>query len=172
MKLIPFVCFLFSCISISESYRYQYYNKTPPNTTETITNIEDKPTASDVPLDHTKLNSFVNRWLGVPYKYGGRSMNGIDCSAFSQTFYQHFFNIPLKRTAAEQFKQGVDVSSGDYDYGDLIFFRIEGSDIDHVGVYLYRDRFIHASSSQGVTISSLTEDYYSSRYAGAKRLTD
>ena len=108
MKLFLF-CFFFicSCTPINQSYRYRYYNKALTSETqiskETIIKNEE---ITPIKLGHTKLNSFINRWKGVPYLFGGMSMSGIDCSAFSQRFYKKVFGKSIERNSVKQYHQG------------------------------------------------------------------
>lgn len=117
-----------------------------------------------------KLYAAVDKYLGIPYRYGGDSESGIDCSAFTRRVYREL-GTELPRTSREQAKVGNTVDGGSMQLGDLVFFdtSIIG-DISHVGVYLDNDTFAHASSSNGVTKSSLKERYYSKRFVKGNRI--
>lgn len=111
-------------------------------------------------------------YIGVPYRFGGSSLSGIDCSAFVQMVYR-YFSIDLPRTAREQFKAGVKVSKKELRIGDLIFFRTYAKYPSHVGIYIGEGKMIHASSrNKKVTITSIKEPYYARRYIGAVRLPE
>ena len=116
---------------------------------------------------------YAARYLNTPYKYGGATPAGFDCSGFVQYVYKHF-DISLPRTAAAQAKAGVRVDKANLSPGDLVFFDTEGSGISHVGIYAGNGRFIHSSSpnSGGVIYTSLGESFYSKSYAGARRLSN
>ncbi len=117
-----------------------------------------------------KLLFEVVKFLDTPYKYGGQSKNGIDCSAFTQQVYRNSLGIELPRTAREQFKVGDKVT--DLKFGDLVYFDTQtGSFPGHVGIYLGDSLFAHASSIQGVTITPLNNKYFKKRYVGARRIT-
>lgn len=99
-------------------------------------------------------------WHGTPYRLGGASRHGIDCSAFVQITYRDLFGINLPRTTSEQLSAGQRVSRRALQTGDLVFFRRGG----HVGIYLENDQFLHASTSQGVKISNMNNQYWSRHY--------
>ncbi|MBW6504757.1 C40 family peptidase [bacterium] len=108
--------------------------------------------------------------LAVPYRYGGTTLWGLDCSGFVQKAFS-FLDLGLPRTAREQFQEGVKVSKTELSAGDLVFFRTRAKHPNHVGIYLGDNRFIHASAhDRKVTIDSLDEPYYEKHYLGAKRL--
>ncbi|RYE22822.1 MAG: glycoside hydrolase [Sphingobacteriales bacterium] len=119
-------------------------------------------------ITNVSLYNFIDEWYGVRYRLGGNDKEGIDCSAFVQRLYQSVFGTDVVRTAFEQFNNCSMVWNTDkLKEGDLVFFRTHGKRITHVGVYLMNNYFVHASSSRGVAISSLNEDYWSRYYAGA-----
>lgn len=109
-------------------------------------------------------------WLGTPYRYGGTTREGIDCSAFTQTIMQSVAGITIPRTSKEQFKVGKWVNLAELQPGDLVFFNTSGRGVSHVGIMIEGHQFAHASVSRGVTISSLNQSYYRSRLMGARRI--
>lgn len=130
----------------------------------------------DVPgFDYTTLREKmlmeVIKYLGTPYKYGGNTKAGMDCSAFTQILYRDVFNVSLERSARLQYNQGKVLSSDDeLKFGDLVFFntrkRVKPG---HVGIYIGDNLFAHASTKKGVTITALDYDYYRRTYMGARR---
>jgi len=116
------------------------------------------------------IETTAAQYLGTPYRFGGESADGIDCSSFVQkVFREHQINLP--RTAREQSLVGSEVAPGDLKKGDLVFFHTYAAFPSHVGIYLGDGKMIHASSGKGeVTVSDLNSDYYRSRYLGAKRV--
>ncbi len=117
------------------------------------------------------LFRFIDRWYGTNYRLGGDDESGIDCSGFARKLYGDVFGIDLTRTAMEQYKDCKRAKhTDDATEGDLVFFKQKGKRITHVGVYLANDYFIHSSTSQGVIISSLKEDYWHKHYAGIGKI--
>jgi cell wall-associated NlpC family hydrolase len=116
------------------------------------------------------LNNFIEQWLHTPYKYGGMSKSGVDCSGFASIVMRDVYGIKVPRTAQDQYSSGENVRTGWKSPGDLVFFKnVRGRGIDHVGIYLGNSRFVHASTNKGVIISDLDEDYYRKRYVGTRR---
>lgn len=107
-------------------------------------------------------------WLGIPYRWGGTTRNGIDCSAFVQQFVRQNLGIELPRTTAGQQYEGVSIERDALLPGDLVFFRRAG--IRHVGVYLSGGEFVHASTSRGVTVSNLSSSYWDRHYWMSRRI--
>ncbi len=107
-----------------------------------------------------KLFHFVYDWIGTPYRFGGSSKKGIDCSAFTKQLYSQVFNLDIKRNSRDIFSMVSPVSKDDLKEGDLVFFKIHSRSISHIGIYLGNNRFAHASM-KGVAISSLDDPYYS-----------
>lgn len=108
-------------------------------------------------------------WQGTPYRLGGDSKKGVDCSAFVKHIYRDSFNIHLPRTTEAQVQKGFFVYRDQLQIGDLIFFKTSNS-TRHVGIYIGNNEFIHASTSKGVITSSLDNSYWKPRYWQAKRI--
>ena len=127
-------------------------------------------------VDDNKVNNIdlieeIDDWYGTPYRYGGSSKNGIDCSAFSRTLSNEVYNVSLPRTAEEQYDYCDHIKKGQLKQGDLVFFHTTGrSRITHVGVYLQNGKFVHASTSSGVMISDLDDYYWKRAYRAAGRI--
>jgi cell wall-associated NlpC family hydrolase len=123
-------------------------------------------------LTNQRLLAFMDQWYGVPYHYGGTNMGGIDCSAFTCQLISNVYDVnQLPRMSADQYKATRRISKKDLREGDLVFFHTigKGKRVTHVGVYLYNNRFVHASIA-GVQISDLGEGYYLQHYVGAGRI--
>lgn len=120
-------------------------------------------------LANIELLEGMDYWYGTRYLYGGTTKRGIDCSAFVRALFESVYNIALPRTAREQYGHSERISTTELKEGDLVFFNTRGG-VSHVGIYLTNNKFVHSSSSKGVTISDLFEDYYITRYIGAGRI--
>jgi len=116
----------------------------------------------------------IVKYINTPYQYGGANKKGIDCSAFTQNVYSNSINYTLPRTASEQFETGKAINSeNNLVFGDLVFFdTTQSSYPGHVGIYLGDDLFAHSSSSKGVTISAMNNNYYQTRYIGGRRTNE
>jgi len=126
-----------------------------------------EPTDKDKP---GRLIEFAKKLMNIPYKFGGNSIFGIDCSAYVKKVYG-LLGVDLPRTAREQYTEGESVEKNDLSIGDLVFFRTYASFPSHVGIYLGNNLFIHASSrGKKVTIDNLETPYYLKRFLGGKRL--
>lgn len=119
-------------------------------------------------LNNVPLLKQIEKWWGTRYCMGGSTENCIDCSAFTQAILLDVYSIWMPRTAREQFSTTERIKRNDLMEGDLVFFK-SGRHISHVGIFLTNEKFVHASSSNGVIISDLNDSYWKSRYAGAGR---
>ncbi|MGB1268184.1 MAG: C40 family peptidase [Flavobacteriaceae bacterium] len=185
-RLIPIltVLLLASC----KSKQQVVTRKSPSNkhtTKRTVPQISKK-TPDDVevlPNPTVEATSVTNKvirkalsYKGTRYKYGGTTKSGMDCSGLMYSSFKAA-NVHLPRTSLEQSKQGVRVSKRLAQKGDLVFFKTNGRNrINHVGLVVSVDgrdvKFVHASSSRGVMISSLKEGYWSNAFSELRRLQD
>jgi len=147
----------------------QAQTKTSPNASDDKNSDDQESLAKDylsqimgVAMSATsnmKLFHFVYDWIGTPYRFGGDSRKGIDCSAFTKELYSNVFNMDIERNSRDIFSMVSPVKRDELKEGDLVFFKIHSRRISHVGIYLGNNRFAHASS-RGVAISSLDDAYY------------
>lgn len=124
-------------------------------------------------LERSKVSVLLataKRYIGTPYKFGGATPKAFDCSGYLQyVFKQNGFTIP--RTADEQFKLGRrTMLRSQLEPGDLVFFTTYEPGASHCGIYLGSGKFIHASSSKGVRIDDLDNEYWKPRYYGGKHI--
>lgn len=124
---------------------------------------------ADVSLSE-KVVDVARKMLDIPYRFGGSSFLGIDCSGYVKKVF-NYLDVKLPRSAREQFKEGEVVAKENLAVGDLVFFRTYAKYASHVGIYLGDNTFIHASSGdKKVTVDSMTAPYYVKRFLGARRL--
>jgi len=116
------------------------------------------------------LNLFkvLDEWMGIRYRLGGSTKDGIDCSALMQILFSSLYAISLPRTAREQYDYSRKISRTELKEGDLVFFNTIGG-VSHVGMYLQNNKFIHASTG-GVTISDLYDEYWMKKFIGVGRV--
>jgi len=125
--------------------------------------------SEDINLAADALRQHFADWQGTRYKLGGISHDGVDCSGFTQLTYREVFGIDLPRTVKEQLKTGARIAGTDLQPGDLLFFKV-GRAQRHVGIYLQKNLFMHASQSRGVVISTLNNAYWRKRLWQAHRV--
>lgn len=117
-----------------------------------------------------KLYQFVYDWIGTPYRLGGVTKKGIDCSGFAFELYNKVFSTLIGNNSRNIFSMVNPIRKDELKEGDLVFFKIGSRSITHMGVYMGNNKFAHASSSKGVMISDLDEAYWSRYYYKGGRL--
>lgn len=128
-----------------------------------------------VPVNYNanlKLYDFIQEWMGTPYRFGGDSKGGIDCSRFVNRAYEFVYDAFLGgKTSRDIYRELTEIVSTDQlKEGDFVFFKIGRKYISHIGIYLGDNKFVHASRSEGVTISDLSEPYWKRYFYKAGRL--
>lgn len=124
-------------------------------------------------LSNLKLYNELYGWLGVPYRWGGRSKAGTDCSGFATLIYKNVYSRNVSGSAGDIYKKLKPIEKSELKEGDLIFFSFNHKYIAHVGLYLSNNKFIHETSwGKGITISDLNESYYKRYYYSAGRYAD
>lgn len=124
---------------------------------------------SPVRTMQASLEQAYRDWRGTPYVLGGASEEGVDCSRFVSIVFDRYFGVDVPDYTRTQLNTGRGVNRRALRAGDLVFFRT-GRKTLHVGIVVEGDEFLHASTSQGVMMSSLTETYWSSRYLTGRRV--
>jgi len=125
------------------------------------------PDYAAVPREVGPWMRFYREWEGVPYDWGGTTKRGVDCSGLTQNAYRDVAHIDIPRTTAQQINIGRRISLRDARVGDLVFFDTGSR---HVGIYLAQNKFFHASSTKGVTISSLAVRYWNQTFGAVVRV--
>lgn len=123
----------------------------------------------DLSTERRQVLMSAEGWLGSPYVYGGSSKGGTDCSGFVRSVFKDI-QVSLPRTSSEQANVGRSVARQNVLAGDLLFFNTTGGGVSHVGISIGQEKFVHASTSRGVIVSSLNEEYYNARFLFAKRV--
>lgn len=117
------------------------------------------------------IQVFYNEWKDVPYRYGGNSKKGIDCSKFTKRYYLDVYGIEIPGTCSKQYQEGIRVNSNELQIGDLIYFSSRMSPSGwHCGVYIGNDLFLHAANHRdGIKISCLYDPMYQRLLKGYRR---
>ncbi len=163
-------------IAMPDTLDEDEFDEAPPqpaafDKTKIVGNIEKLRTYKIAFTEREKVLFEVAKYLDTPYKYGGSSQSGIDCSAFTMHIYKNSLDLSLPRSTVEQYRLGDKISKDELHFGDLVFFNTRRrSNPGHVGIYLGENQFAHASRKLGVIVSSLDEAYYKKRYVGARRV--
>jgi cell wall-associated NlpC family hydrolase len=134
----------------------------------------DEKAAQSCKISGTMQKFFVNvtQYFGTRYRSGGQTPAGFDCSGFVRFMFGKVFNMELPRSSREMAAIGNKISKNDLQPGDLVFFQTKGQHINHVGIFIGNDTFVHSSLSKGITEDQLNHNYYEKRFAGAVRLLD
>lgn len=152
-----------------EKYREEKAKNSVSNTksasksSTAIHSLEDIASYMDVSVKTLKnkdLYHMILDWYGTPYSFGKQSKSGIDCSGFTQLVYREIYNKELPRRSKDMADLIKRKYTKDLNEGDLVFFSFGGSEINHVGIYLHNNKFVHASTSKGIIISDLTDPWY------------
>jgi murein DD-endopeptidase / murein LD-carboxypeptidase len=165
MKAISsFICLIFIYLALVGCGTAPYKDATTShNYRSKLDATNDKATVK------SKLLAQHQEWRGTPYKMGSMSKRGIDCSGFVYLTYLDQFGIKLPRSTEQQANLGIQISQRDMRTGDLVFFKT-GITIKHVGIYLGNRTFLHASTSQGVKISSMDNEYWRDAFWKVQRI--
>ena len=135
-----------------------------------VTNHTAKPLRT-VPVSGNvkEILTYANTFTGVPYKFGGTTPAGFDCSGYIRHVFQKV-GVQLPRQADEQYTVGKKVEKQNLQPGDLVFFETYEPGVSHSGIYIGDGQFISATSSSGVAVADIDDSYWGPRYVGAKRV--
>ncbi len=133
------------------------------------TQPEDEYNPPNAAIDERRMARIIDYYLGTPYERGGTNIDGIDCSGLVRAAYYELDGRSLPASVGKMYRSGIPVEQDELRFGDLVFFAFDSRSPSHVGIYVENDQFVHASESKGVTISSLSDDYYRDHYRGARR---
>jgi lipoprotein Spr len=121
-------------------------------------------------MTNSAMLKSIDQWWGMKYCLGGNGTDCIDCSAFTKAVVKDVYGIDLPRTAHEQYEFTQRIEPQELQEGDLVFFYTSGRRISHCGIYIMNNKFVHAATSQGVSVSDLNDAYWKDRYRGAGRI--
>jgi cell wall-associated NlpC family hydrolase len=179
IKPLKYICkssrIILFCVTLSATQLIQpataFCENTSETATEQTTEQAGKPSNK---ISATMQQFFVNvtKYFGTRYRSGGQTPAGFDCSGFVRFMFGKVFNMELPRSSREMAALGNKVNKNELQPGDLVFFQTKGKQINHVGIFIGNDTFIHSSISKGITEDQLQRDYYEKRFAGAVRLLD
>ena len=152
----------------------------PPSNTKTLTydaglSLPNKYAnllgVAPTELNNTLLLSQMEKWYGTQYCFGGSTDSCIDCSSFTQVILRDVYNVKIPRNSQQQFDASTKIETENLKEGDLVFFNTVSASmvITHVGVFVCNNKFVHASTSKGVTINDLSEKYFAKAFRGAGR---
>ena len=169
----PVAAFLAAGLAACGPLVRPYYNRNAggyilPDPSQTPTPVV--PAALDIRAGGASaLRKTAEAYLGVPYRFGGQSHAGMDCSGFIRQVFSEVYGLNLPHHSGALFKRGRSVPRAELAAGDLVFFSNLGF-IDHAGIYMGQGYFIHSAASVGVAYSALDAPYFGEHYAGARRL--
>ncbi len=166
LRFLIFLCLLAACSCAIRSAPRYTADSTDPDSV--VRELKERRRASP-----SRLAQVVKGYLGVPYRWGGTTRAGMDCSAFVRTIFRKTYGVELPRTTKQLYRLGRTVNRRqDLKPGDLVFFKdtFSRQGVSHVGIYLGKKRFAHVGMSTGATITSLDHPYFYRRYVGARRV--
>ncbi len=120
--------------------------------------------------NHFPLYEQIYKLKDIPYKYSGRSQSGLDCSGFTICVFDSVFNEKLSGGSKDIFLKTKTIPDRKLKEGDLLFFKIRGNNISHVGIYLGNGKFAHTTTQAGVMVNDLSDPYYKKYYYKATRV--
>ena len=165
----PIGCVFWLMFCGCQSYP-RYSNTTAYEKPRARAEDEDRERTRRSNIDQALIARIIDDYLGTPYKKGGATINGIDCSGLVRNIYYELDGRSLPPDVRRMYRTGTPVERDELGFGDLVFFALGTRGISHVGIYIGNGKFVHASTSRGVIVSSLDEDTYAANYRGGRRL--
>jgi lipoprotein Spr len=163
-RLLLFVGFLLDISSCSSKQKLS----SSTSSGESNPSLQKKYAAilgvEEAELSNVKLYAFIDKWMGTPYRYGGKNQSGVDCSGFAEILYKQVYGKEMTGSSGDLYLKCRNLCKEKLKEGDLVFFRIESDKISHVGVYLTNHKFVHATVHKGIMINDLNESYYLKYY--------
>ncbi|NTV92800.1 MAG: C40 family peptidase [Chlorobiaceae bacterium] len=166
--------FLFSLIFLSASTAFtpkafaetSFIPGNPTEKTSTLSSIQQSACSME------SLFREARQYFGIRYRWGGQTPAGFDCSGFVRYMFGKVFQLHLPRSSREMAAIGSKVNRSELQPGDLVFFGTKGGRINHVGIFIGNDTFMHSSLSKGITEDKLQQNYYDKRFVGGVRLPE
>lgn len=166
IKLTLLCLFLTCCCAAQKRKPVKTRVKAPYSADEYFNRFDLSIDSAQIPYLYHK----IYEWAGTKYKYAGNTKRGIDCSRFVCMVYNNVYCAELNFNSRDLWSLTEPVHVDHLNEGDLLFFKIRKNQISHVGVYLGKNKFAHASLKEGVTISDLSDPYYRKCFFGGGRL--
>ena len=163
------VCALWLVYSGCQSYP-RYSNTTAYEKPRRSAEEEEPREQRESRIDQALMARIIDDYLGTPYQNGGSTVDGIDCSNLVRNIYYELDGSSLPPDARRMFRAGSAVERDNLLFGDLVFFAFGTRGPSHVGLYIGNGKFVHASESRGVIVSSMNETVYAEAYRGARRI--
>lgn len=172
IKLLPMAVMAMAALSLNSCHSSKQTTATPVSRPR-----PNAPSVKDIDVNsmtraEKSLVKEATAWLGTPYKYGGNSRDGVDCSGFVYHVFRNSVDITLPRNSGKQHEYCRKISKKELATGDLVFFATTkgSSNVSHVGLYVGDGKMIHASTSRGVVCQNLSDDYYTRTFVSAGRI--
>jgi lipoprotein Spr len=175
-NFLPVICF--SLVLISCTAQPRFCPEPVPRKGKDVEKIETQNTRQvqsessekRSSVDQGKMEGIIDSYMGSPYKRGGETKAGMDCSGLVVAVYRQYSGFVLPHDTKKLFKLVKRIDKKNLAYGDLVFFSDGWFGVSHVGIYIGEGKFVHSIEDFGVIASSLEEDYYQKRYLGARRV--
>jgi cell wall-associated NlpC family hydrolase len=169
-KAISVIVFLSTISIITGCHSSRKIVRTPPKKNPDQGILDKYSTIIGESVSNAKLYKSIDLYMYTPYKYGGKDLSGIDCSGLVAVIYRDALGQHIEGSSNSIYQKSSSVKSGQLYEGDLVFFKIKSTKVSHIGIYLTNRKFVHATTSKGVIISSLDENYYKTYFIGGGRV--